>query len=321
MKKILPGILVGILLGAAATWFVLRSPETAPRAEVAPTKAEPEKESPLHFPPAKRAAAGIALTKPTEREMASEVPAFARVLDPTPLVTLLAEIETARATSEASEKEAERSRQLFAAEGNVSAQAVEGAVAATARDRAALASARARLLAGWGREIAANPTAVARALEAGGSLVRLDALPGDLIDAAAKTARIRWSETESVSIELLGPARTADPQVQGAGFLGLMRDRAMPAGAVLRATLPGAAEASKVLVLPRSAIVYHQGSAWVFVLGEEDTFERKLVTVGRSVDDESVAVQGIELADQVVTTGAQQLLAAELQAGGAPAEE
>jgi hypothetical protein len=60
----------------------------------------------------------------------------------------------------------------------------------------------------------------------------------------------------------------------------------------------------------------------VFVLGEEDTFERKLVGVGHAMDDENVVItQGLEADEQIVATGAQQLLAAELQAGGAPSED
>ena len=44
--------------------------------------------------------------------------AFGRVLDATPLVTLVAELATARAASAASEKEMERAKKLFAAGGN-----------------------------------------------------------------------------------------------------------------------------------------------------------------------------------------------------------
>jgi hypothetical protein len=62
--------------------------------------------------------------------------------------------------------------------------------------------------------------------------------------------------------------------------------------------------------------VYHQGSAWIFVLGEEDTFERKLVTLGRTTGDAVAILTGLEPEEQVAATGAEQLLAAELQAGG-----
>jgi hypothetical protein len=326
MKKTLVGILIGVLVGASATWLVIhpRSRTETAKTEPVPAPAKPaEKENPLHFPPAKRTAAGITLGTPVETSLTPESPAFGRVLDPSPLVTLIAELATARATGAASEKEGERVKKLFAAGGNASAQAVEMAEANVARDHAAVSSAQARLLATWGRAIAGNLEAVGQALEDGGVLARLDVLPGDSVSSAPKTARVNLpGNSEAFDAEVLGAAPVADPQMQGAGFLVLLRGHPLPAGAALRGTLPGVGEAANVLVVPRGAIVYHQGSAWAFVLGEEETFERKLVSLGRSVGDDRVAVvQGLTAGEQIVVTGPQQLLAAELQAGGAPGED
>jgi hypothetical protein len=72
--------------------------------------------------------------------------------------------------------------------------------------------------------------------------------------------------------------------------------------------------------VPRSAIVYHEGSAWVYAL-EKDTFVRKLVTVGRNVDNGVALRSGVDANEEVVTTGAEELLAAELQAAGATQDE
>lgn len=324
MNKTFVGILIGLLLGAGATGLVLRRHDgTEPaKTEAAASKPE-EKPNPLCVPAAKRAAAGIVLAKPTETTAAPEVQAFGRVLDTTPLVTLTAELETARASSMASEKELERVQKLFSAGGNASAQAVETAEANAARDRAAISSAQARLLATWGRDIAKDLIPISKALEEDAALVRLDVLPGENISASPKTARISIPGSSSAfEAEVLGTAPVADPQVQGASFLALLRGHPLPAGAAVRGALPGVGEAAQVLVVPRSAIVYHQGSAWIFVLGEEDIFARKLVSVGRSIGDEDVVItQGLEADEQIVTTGAQQLLAAELQAGGAPEED
>lgn len=322
MKKFLLGILAGAVLGAAGMWRSLHSTAAAdtPEASAAAKTAEKPKENPLHIPADKRAAAGIVLAKPAEAELKPEVEAFGRVLDPAPFVALVAEQETTRAALAASEKEVQRVRQLFAAGGNASAQAVETAEAAVGRDRAALASARARLLAGWGPALArtADLAFVTDALEKGRALVRLDVLPGEPPAENPKTARIGLpGSAEYFEAEVFGPAPVADPQIQGASYLAMLRERALPAGAAVRGTLPGIGETQKVLTVPRSAVVYHQGSAWIYVLGEEDTFERKLVTTGRSLGNDVALLGGAEADEQIVTTGAQQLLAAELQAGGA----
>ena len=323
MKKFFVGILAGLALGAAGMWWSMQRHEKPNEVVAAPTPAEKPKENPLHLPPDKRAAAGIVLAKAKEMTLAPEVQAFGRVLDPTPFVTVVAEQETARTALAASEKELQRVKKLFDAGGNASAQAVEAAEAAVGRDRAVLASARVRLLAGWGKELAsvADLRYVTEAWEKGRSLVRLDVLPGDKVTENPKRARVGLpGMSEMFDADVIGAAPMADAQIQGVSFLAMLREHSLPAGAAVRATLAGEGEPQKGLSVARSAIVYHQGSAWIYVLGEEDTFERKLVQLGRSVGSDVTLISGADADGQIVTTGAQQLLAAELQAGGAPEE-
>jgi hypothetical protein len=324
MNKLFSGIVLGLIVGSGVTWLALRHPSAAPdapNAAAAPAAKTEEKPNPLRMPAAKRAQAGIVLARPVPTKSAPEVQGYGRVLDATSLASLVSELETARAALAASEKEAERAKKLFAAGGNASAQAVETAQAAVARDRAAATSAQTRLISTWGRDVAQNLAPLSDALEHGGNLVRIDLLPGENPAAAVKQARLSPpGSDESFSADVLGAAPVADSQVQGASFLALVHEHSLSVGAALRAAMPGAGEATTDLVIPRSAVVYHQGSAWIFELGEEDTFERKLVTPGRVVGDGIVISTGLEGSEQVVTTGAQQLLAAELQAGGAAQE-
>ena len=325
MKKIVAGIFVGLGLGFGAAWLALR-PEAAdakPRADAAPAGAEKPKENPLRVPAAQRSAFGFVLAKPAAATLTPEVSAYGRVLDPAPFITLAADLEVAEAALVASAKAAARARDLFAAGGNASRQNLEAAEAAEARDRALVAAARARLVVGFGRTASAPAPFAAwrKGLEEGRAIARLDVPAGETVGDHPPTARVGPAlGGELADAAILGDAPTADPQVQGRSFLVLLGERSPPVGAALRATLPGAGAASAALVVPRRAIVYHQGSAWLFVLGEEDTFERKVVTVGRSLGD-TVVVAGIEETDQVLTTGAGQLLSAELQAGGAPEEK
>jgi hypothetical protein len=320
MKKLFVGLLIGLVAGGAGAWLLAHRPAAAdaPKEAAAPEK---PKDNPLHLPPAKREAAGIKLAKPSAVTIAPEVPAYGRVLDPTPFITLAAEVNTARAALAATEKEVQRASKLFAAGGNASAQAVETAEANVARDRAALASAQSRLVVTWGHGVVDQLEKVVTALNAGGALVRLDVLPGERIAPNPTAAQITVLGTdERFSAEILGPAPVADAQVQGTSLLALVSGHALAAGSAVRATISGSGEATHALVVPADAIVYHQGSAWVFVLGEEDTFERKLVTVGQSAANGSAISAGIEPDEQIVVAGAQQLLSAELQAGGAPVE-
>lgn len=320
MKKMIAGMIAGLALGAGATWLALNQGGAAPtKAEAPAGPAAKPKENPLKFNAAKRTAAGIVLIQPASLALTSEVGAFGRVLDAAPFVALVAELESAKIIFVASQKAAVRSKELFAAGTNASAQSVETAEAVAARDGAAVASARSRLLVGWGRKLADSSLAkIVAGLEEGSSLVRLDLLPGEVPAVDLKKVAVGLTGGgDWVDAEILGPAPVADPQLQGISLLAFVAGHTLPVGGGVRATLPGPGGTTTALMLPSSVIVYHQGSPWVFVLGEEDTFERKLVSLGRTVGDRVVIARGVEPAEQIASTGAGQLLSAELQAGGA----
>jgi hypothetical protein len=158
-------------------------------------------------------------------------------------------------------------------------------------------------------------------VDQGAALARIDLLPDEVPAPAPKEATVEVPGRGEVTARIIGPVLVADTQLQGPGFLVLIPGGRLPAGAYFRGRLPGSGETAHGLTVPRNAVVYHQGSAWVYVFGEEDTFERRLVTLGRAMGrDRVVVATGIEADDQIAVTGAQQLLAAELQAGGAGEE-
>ena len=362
MKKILPALIlcliVGLILGATAMWLhTLKvivptpvgaslatpsapssadTPATATAATAAP--AAPEKPNPLRLNAAKRAAAGITLVKSAPATITPQVEGYARVLDTTPLISMAADVEAARISLDASQKDLDRTQKLYDAGGNASAAQLQAAQAALARDTATVKAAYAKLLAAWGRDITEDVFSLIASLQKGATLIRIDYLPGDAPAPAAKQARLTpvgaslaapsaiRNQTGVASnaptpstADIIGAAPVADPQLLGVSFVAIVRDTTtpLPVGAQLRATLPGRGETTTAPAIPRSAIVYYQGSAWIYVLGEEDTFERKLVTLGRLLPDDRVAITtGLDDPDdQIAATGAQQLLSAELQAG------
>ena len=83
MNRPFLGLIVGLLIGTGATWLLLRYSGGAEpaKAEAVATTAEKPKENPLKVPPAKRAAIGLTLAKPTEATLVPEEQAFGRVLD------------------------------------------------------------------------------------------------------------------------------------------------------------------------------------------------------------------------------------------------
>ncbi|MEO6001597.1 MAG: hypothetical protein ABIZ04_15265 [Opitutus sp.] len=315
MKKILIGALIGVLLGIAGAWkFRGAAPDDHLAAKS--TAPEPAKMTPLHFSAAQRAAAEIKLAPPLTSKLIPRVQAFGRVLDSTPLVALISELRVAQAAAAASAKEYHRNQQLFAADTNASAQSVETAENAFTRDSVAVKSAQARLIAGWGRWFS-DSDELRVAVENGATVARLELLAADAAAEGIERVNVgRVSGEPTTDAQVLGSSPVSDGQTQGSSYDVLLRESGIPIGAAIRATLPGKGGSKDVLVVPESALVYHQGSAWIFVLGEEDTFERKIVTTGQTTRDGIEIVTGVEAEQQVVINGAQQLLSAELQVGG-----
>ncbi len=322
MKKLTVGLLLGLVVGFGVA-FLLRTPSSASNPPAGESKPEDRlSENPLRLSPAKQTAAGIATAAPQAISVPPEITAFGRVLDPTPLAALVAEETTARASLAASEKELDRVRKLFTAGANASAQSVEAAEAGVARDRAAAASAHVRLLAGWGSALAEHVDlrTMEDALQQGAALVRIDLLPGTKIEDKPESARVGMlGSDQTFEVHVLGPAPVADPQVQGESFLGFVRGHSLPAGASLQVTIEMKGDATPAVAVPRSAIVYHEGSAWVYVMAG-DQFERRRVVLGRAVGQDIVVKDGVAAGDKVAVHGAEQLLSAELVTGVAPDE-
>lgn len=325
MKKFLPGLLFGLIFGGAVTWLWL-TPHGGAKPDAdddAPAKAEKAAAAKpgegLHLDAAQLAQAGLQVAPPKIESVSAEVDAYGHVLDPVPLVTAAADLATARAALAASEKEFARTKSLHDSGDNASAQAVETAEAAAQRDRVQLDAARAKLAAAWGPELARrlDSASPADAFGATWTLARLDLPPDESVAAHPATAKISLlvGPADWHDAEVLGPATAADPQLQGRGFLVLVRGTALPTGAALRALLPGTAAAQSLPVVLRSALVRNEGSVFVYVQTGEGVFDRRRVELGRALADGIAVTSGVGEHDRVVVVGAQQLLSTELGGG------
>lgn len=61
--------------------------------------------------------------------------------------------------------------------------------------------------------------------------------------------------------------------------------------------------ASNVLQIAKSSVLEHQGNPFVFVRIDDETFERRDLTLGDSTSDKVVVLQGINAGDRIVTAG------------------
>lgn len=323
MNKAILGIIAGLLVGAAGTWLVLQKhPELAKPAE----KPEEKKEEPvvqhdtngvtfLKLDHDAQEKAGLKIEPLSATPLPSEAKAWGRVLDPTPLVAQLAEIDAARIALEASRKEHDRVKILVAQE-NAPARVLEAAAVALGKDSIALEAAQQKLQLAWGKEIAVDAPVLARSLIAReAALVRVDVPAGEGLKAAPTGARVALfgAEDQPAEAEYLAIAPAADPLTQGQGFLLLLKTNPPAPGTALTAWLKIAGDPQKGILAPRAALLRFAGSVFVYVQTDDEKFERREVTLLRPAADGWFIAGAIKATDKVVTTGAQQLLSAEFK--------
>ena len=263
----------------------------------------------------KRIALKIAPLAPMQLE--PEVKGYGRVLDPAPLSSLVAELVSARATAETSQKELERLK-VLSAQDNTSARALQSAEAAALRDRALADSARQHSLVAWGSAIAdrAALSGLVQSLATGdNALVRIDLLAGELLKTQPLGVRLFTlsDENNAVEAEFIGTAPAVDAQTQGQGFLFLVKSRqpGFVAGAALLGYLKIAGEAQNGVMIPRAAVTRFNGKPWIYLQTGEDTFLRREISLERPLAGGWFAAQGMKPGDRVVVGSAQMLLSEE----------
>ena len=261
-------------------------------------------------------------TQPLEKaEINPEVKAYGKVLDPTPLATLLIEQTTAQASLEASNKEYERVKRLFADGQSASARSVEAAEALMKKDRIQAQSVQSRLHLALG-SAAASRIDLAKLVDSltqfKSSLVRMDLPLSENVSSTPTGARVSidGGDENFSDAEYLGPATTVDAQIQGRGYLFLMQTNGLPPGALVTGWLKLPGEADSGVVVPREAVVRHEGEAFLYLQTGEDSFVRKEIELEHPVNNGWFIENGLKAKKSVVVSGAQQLLSEELKGEG-----
>ena len=250
---------------------------------------------------------------------ASTQAVFARGVDPGPLAQLDADLAAARAAAETSAAEAARTKALVADQ-TVSRQAAETAQSQARQDALKLKLLRQRVGLEWGPGVARLSDAgrgklIADIVAGRAALVRLDSGQGLPLGGGSVVVEVGAGQTASAAI--LGPMRAADPRLQSAGLLAIVRGAAalrMANGAVAPAHIAAGPGASGV-TLPRAALLRSAGETFVYVRRDATHFEKRAVSAGIVEPDGLFVHAGFRPGEVVVTTGASQLFAAQNGAG------
>jgi hypothetical protein len=264
---------------------------------------------------------GIQVKNPEALELGPELKGYGKTLDPAPLVALVTELATAQAAYTASSSELTRLKTLEG-QGNASARALQTAEAAATRDLLAIQSAKEHLIVSWGKAVADQkdlPAFVQSLTSLEAALVRIDITVTESPQGPPVSARIATLAGQDEEAQFLEPAPNADPQMQGQGFIFLLRPNSLGlvAGASVVGYLKMPGKSLSGAVIPRDAVVRAEGAGWVYVRNAAgDAFTRTEVALEHPTAAGWFVTRGVTAAQPVVVAGAQQLLSFEIKSAG-----
>jgi hypothetical protein len=234
-----------------------------------------------------------------------------------------ADTASAEAAAVQSQAAAARARALSTGEdAAVSRETYEAAAAKAATDQTAVLLARRKADAAFGPgapwRSAAQRAAILARLQSGRTVLVKVTFP---IGAAVAPQRFSVSRMGANGKSWPTGAvwnAPADATIPGRSLFALVDGSGLAQGERVIATIPTGAPQSGVLV-PRSALVMGESDSWAYLKTGENTYLRSRIDTSRPEGDGYFVTQGFTPGQEVVTTGAGQLYAREINPSTEPA--
>lgn len=270
------------------------------------------------------------LPSATDRQ---QVRAYGTVLDLQQFTDLANSISSAKAQLHSAEAKAAASKPAFdrATQLNKNGQIVSTAQVQTTEaafhvDEAAVAAAQslirtstATAYQAWGpalgKALVERNEQLARLIGRQDVLLQITVPPGVSLNAAPANAFAEIDAQRRLPIAFVSSATKTDPRIQGVSyFYSAPFDQALIPGMNVLALLPSDKDVEGSVV-PKTATVWWQGKAWIYLATGSNTFTRREVATGQTAaDNASYVVSGLPKDAQVVIKGAQALLSEEFRA-------
>jgi len=278
--------------------------------------------------------AGIKTYELTSTEFFPEVKAQAKVIDISSMLELQARhnqavsaFNVAKVAEQSALHELSRLKKLAKGTGSVAAKNVHYAQATYNGEKAKLQGLNFEIRAVrdetkqlWGDTISAwvldaNSKIWKRLLSHQDSLVLLT-LPVDLSlpseDGFIRLARDGLRDNARKAY-FVSSALTTQQEVQGETYFYKTATGNLRVGMRLDAWLPQGEQALKGVFIPENAIVWNSGQPWVYILLEEDLYQRRSVSTGITAAGGLFMQDDIEAGEQLVIRGTQMLLSEEFR--------
>ena len=275
---------------------------------------------------------GLKTETPTPAQWQPGMKAYGQVLDPAPLADLAMQLSRAEIALDSSSAELERAKQLKAGN-NISTRAYQDTETAYSQNLADAQAALFKIQTGWGRKIAEmmGPVEVPAGAERkrdkfiedlrdGAVLVRVDLPPGGRMENQGQTARIvsLAENAAPVTATCFDQLPALDPQTQQQGILfsaDQPADHKLTPGEAVTVFIKTTGEAVSGVVVPASAVLRHEGAAWVYVQTDTNQFLRVEIPLDRQMNGGWFTSENLSATNRIVTSGAQTVLSAELSGG------
>ena len=146
-------------------------------------------------------------------------------------------------------------------------------------------------------------------------LIQLSLPASASLAAAPKSATIRAADGNFVAATLVSATARVDPRFQGSTlfYLAAKDAGALDPGLATTALLP-VGESRTGVIIPKEAVVWWQGRAWIYVQRDVERFARRELPTDSPVPDGWFVADAISADQRIVTKGAQQLLSEEFRA-------
>ena len=235
-----------------------------------------------------------------------------------------ADIASAEAAAAQSQAAAARARELSTGEdAAVSRETYEAAAAKAATDSAAVLLARRKAEAAFGTGApwrnAARRAAILARLQSGRTvLVKVTFPIGSAVPPQRFSVTRIGANGKSWTTSAAWDA-PADAAIPGRSLFALIDGSDLAQGERIIATIPTGAPQAGVLV-PRSALIMGESDSWAYLKTKADTYLRTRIDTSRPEGDGYFITEGLKPGQEVVTAGAGQLYAREINPATEPAD-
>lgn len=265
---------------------------------------------------------GIHVADLATEDSQPKIAAFGEVMDVTPLLRQWLDLQTTKLLALQAERIATRTAELAKADHLSSEQSLEMAELdlQTTRLKYQTAMNDLRLTWGLGDFNLITKDVIDRLLEGDAVVVRLSIPIGVSIPTVPESVNV-WPTGSPLivqSTKLIWPAPMTNKS-RSPGYFALLGKniQQFPAGLGVLAKVDLQGEPQKMFVVPDEAVVYHQGSAWIYQQTKNNHFQRQLI--GTDIPSPKGWLASTTILDPklpVVVQGAQGLLSTELLMSG-----